>query len=136
MASANVHADNGFGWTDSCRHVRVYDGKSGQDALVMMLWARSSDRGAERSWFVGSALVVGALALIVCGYATSSTLISIIGVIRQSTDNVSRALISVPGFLTMAAILIRVVGLTLQRRVGADESRTSPTGSLSMGILR
>jgi len=47
-------------------------------AVAMMLWARISDRGGERSWFVASALVVGAAALVACGYASSSVTISII----------------------------------------------------------
>jgi len=47
-------------------------------AVAMMLWARISDRGGERSWFVASALVVGAAALVACGYASSSATISII----------------------------------------------------------
>ncbi|MGV7213745.1 MFS transporter [Bradyrhizobium sp. UFLA05-112] len=134
-------------------------------AVAMMLWARLSDRGGERSWFVASALVVGAVALIVCGYATSSALISIIalcgavvgimcyqstfwpipssfltgsaaagglalivsignlggfvgpyliGEIRQATGNFSWALISVAGFLVLAAILIWFVGVSLR----------------------
>jgi D-galactonate transporter len=154
-------------------------------AVTMMLRARLSDRGGERSWFVASALLVGAVALVVCGYATSSAPISIvalcgavigimcyqstfwpipssfltgnaaaggiamivsignlggfvgpylIGVIRQATDSFSWALISVAAFLTLAAILIRVVGVSLQRQVGAADSRTSPIASLSKGI--
>ena len=149
-------------------------------AVTMMLWARLSDKGGERSWFVSSALLVGAASLIACGYAVSS-LISIvalcgavigimcyqstfwpipssfltgsaaagglamivsignlggfvgpylIGVIRQSTDSFSWALLSVAAFLTLAAILIRVVGASLQRQGGA----TSPIASLSKGI--
>lgn len=135
-------------------------------AIAMMLWARLSDAGGERSWYVASALVLGAVALIVCGYATSSALISIIalcgtvvgimcyqstfwpipssfltgsaaagglavivsvgnlggfagpyliGAIRQATGSFSWALISVAGFLAVAAILIRVIGISLQR---------------------
>ena len=135
-------------------------------AIAMMLWARLSDAGGERSWYVASALVLGAVALVVCGYATSSALISIvalcgavigimcytstfwpipssfltgsaaagglaaivsvgnlggfagpylIGAIRQATGSFSWALISVAAFLTLAAILIRVVGISLQR---------------------
>jgi D-galactonate transporter len=154
-------------------------------AVTMMLWARLSDRGGERSWFVASALLVGAASLIVCGYATSSALISIvalcgavigimcyqstfwpipssfltgsaaagglamivsignlggfvgpylIGMIRQSTDSFSWALISVAAFLTLAAILIRVVGASLQRPGGATDRHTSPIASLSKGI--
>ena len=134
-------------------------------AVTMMLWARLSDRGGERSWFVASALLLGALALVVCGYATSSALISIvalcgavvgimcyqstfwpipssfltgsaaagglalivsignlggfvgpylIGEIRETTGSFSWALIAVAAFLTLAAILIRLVGLSLQ----------------------
>jgi len=134
-------------------------------AVTMMLWARLSDRGGERSWFVASALLLGALALVVCGYATSSALISIvalcgavvgimcyqstfwpipssfltgsaaagglalivsignlggfvgpyiIGEIKQTTGSFSWALIAVAAFLTLAAILIRLVGLSLQ----------------------
>ena len=154
-------------------------------AITMTLWARLSDRGGDRSWFVASALFVGAVALVVCGYATSSALISIaalcgavigimcyqstfwpipssfltgsaaagglaiivsignlggfvgpylIGVIRQSTDSFSWALISVAACLTLAAILIRVVGVTLQRPVGTAEGLLRPTASLSKGI--
>ncbi|MHC2533490.1 MFS transporter [Bradyrhizobium diazoefficiens] len=154
-------------------------------AVTMMLWARLSDRGGERSWFVASALLVGAASLIVCGYATSSALISIvalcgavigimcyqstfwpipssfltgsaaagglamivsignlggfvgpylIGMIRQSTDSFSWALISVAAFLTLAAILIRVVGASLQRPGGATDRHTGPIASLSKGI--
>jgi nitrate/nitrite transporter NarK len=134
-------------------------------AATMMLWARLSDRGGERSWFVASALLIGAASLIVCGYATSSAPISIIalcgavigimcyqstiwpipssfltgsaaagglalivsignlggfvgpyliGEIRQATGSFSWALISVAAFLILAAILIRIVGLSLQ----------------------
>lgn len=153
-------------------------------AVTMMLWARLSDRGGDRSWFVASALLFGALALVVCGYATSSALISIlalcgavigimcyqstfwpipssfltgraaagglaiivsvgnlggfvgpylIGAIKQSTDSFSLALISVAAFLALAAILIRVVGISLQHQVGAADSRVSPAASLSKG---
>jgi MFS transporter, ACS family, tartrate transporter len=144
-------------------------------AVAMMLWARISDRGGERSWFVASALVVGAAALVACGYASSSATISIIalcgavvgimcyqstfwpipssfltgsaaagglalivsignlggfvgpyliGIIRESTGSFSWALIAVAGFLLLAAILIRLVGVSLQ------ESRSaSPTAA-------
>ena len=135
-------------------------------AIAMMLWARLSDAGGERSWYVASALVLGAVALVVCGFATSSALISIIalcgavvgimcytstfwpipssfltgsaaagglavivsvgnlggfagpyliGAIRESTGSFSLALISVAAFLAVAATLIRVVGISLQR---------------------
>ncbi|WP_194464073.1 MFS transporter [Bradyrhizobium sp. CCBAU 53340] len=154
-------------------------------AITMMLWARLSDKGGERSWFVASALLVGAASLVVCGYATSSALVSIvalcgavigimcyqstfwpipssfltgsaaagglamivsignlggfvgpylIGVIKQSTDSFSWALISVAACLALAAILIRLVGASLQRQAGTAESRTSPIASLSKGI--
>ncbi len=139
-------------------------------AITMMLWARLSDRGGERSWFVASALLLGAASLVVCGYATSSALISIIalcgavvgimcyqstiwpipssfltgsaaagglalivsignlggfvgpyliGEIRQATGSFSWALISVAAFLVLAAILIRIVGLSLQGSASA-----------------
>jgi MFS transporter, ACS family, tartrate transporter len=135
-------------------------------AITMMLWARLSDAGAERSWYVASALLLGAVSLVVCGYATGSALISIvalcgavigimcyqstfwpipssfltgsaaaaglavivsignlggfvgpylIGAIREGTGSFSWALISVAGFLTLGAVLIRVVGVSLQR---------------------
>jgi D-galactonate transporter len=136
-------------------------------AVAMMLWAHLSDKGGERSWFVASALILGAVALVVCGFATSSALISIlalcgavvgimcyqstfwpipssfltgsaaagglalivsignlggfvgpylIGTIREATGSFSWALISVGAFLTLAAVLIRVVGISLQPR--------------------
>ena len=139
-------------------------------AIAMMLWARLSDKGGERSWFVASALLLGAVSLVACSYATSSALTSVvalcgavvgimcyqstfwpipssfltgsaaagglamivsignlggfvgpylIGVIKQSTDSFSWALISVAAFLILAAILIRVVGVSLQRQAGA-----------------
>ena len=47
-------------------------------AIAMMLWARLSDAGGERSWFVAAGLVVGAASLVVAGLATSSALVSII----------------------------------------------------------
>jgi MFS family permease len=153
-------------------------------AVTMMLWARLSDRGGERSWFVASGLLVGAASLVVCGYATSSALVSIvalcgavigimcyqstfwpipssfltgsaaagglaiivsvgnlggfvgpylIGVIKQSTDSFSWALISVAACLAVAAILIRLVGVSLQRQAAAD-GRAHPIASLSKGI--
>jgi MFS family permease len=134
-------------------------------AVTMMLWARLSDKGRERSWFVASVLLLGAVALVVCGYASSSALISIvalcgavvgimcyqstfwpipssfltgsaaagglalivsignmggfvgpylIGEIRETTGSFSWALIAVAAFLTLAAILIRLVGASLQ----------------------
>jgi MFS transporter, ACS family, tartrate transporter len=136
-------------------------------AVAMMLWAHLSDKGGERSWFVASALILGAVALVVCGFATSSALISIlalcgavvgimcyqstfwpipssfltgsaaagglalivsignlggfvgpylIGTIREATGSFSWALISVGAFLTLGAVLIRVVGISLQPR--------------------
>ena len=142
-------------------------------AVTMILWARWSDRGGERSWFVASALLLGALALVVCGYATSSALISIvalcgavvgimcyqstfwpipssfltgsaaagglalivsignlggfvgpyiIGEIKQTTGSFSWALIAVAAFLTVAAILIKLVGASLR-----DSRFVSPT---------
>jgi len=154
-------------------------------AVAMMLWARLSDRGGERSRFVASGLLVGALSLIVCAYAASSTLLTIvalcgavigimcyqstfwpipssfltgsaaagglamivsignlggfagpylIGVIRQSTDSFSWALISVAAFLALAAILIRMVGVSLQRQVAPADSAAGPIASLSKGI--
>jgi MFS transporter, ACS family, tartrate transporter len=134
-------------------------------AVTMMLWARLSDKGGERSWFVASALVLGAVALAVCGYTTSSASMSIvalcgavigimcyqstfwpipssfltgsaaagglalivsignlggfvgpylIGQIREATGSFSWALIAIAAFLTLAAILIRLVGISLQ----------------------
>ncbi len=47
-------------------------------AVAMMLWARRSDAGGERSWFVAAGLVVGAVSLVVAGLATSSALVSIV----------------------------------------------------------
>lgn len=47
-------------------------------AVTMMLWARLSDAGTERSCYVASALLVGALSLVVAGYATSSAPVSIV----------------------------------------------------------
>jgi MFS transporter, ACS family, tartrate transporter len=144
-------------------------------AVTMMLWARLSDKGGERSWFVASALLLGAVALVACGYATSSALISIvalcgavvgimcyqstfwpipssfltgsaaagglalivsignlggfvgpylIGEIRQTTGSFSWALIAVAAFLMLAAILIRLVGVSLQ-----DSRLASPTAA-------
>jgi MFS transporter, ACS family, tartrate transporter len=144
-------------------------------AVTMMLWARLSDKGGERSWFVASALLLGAVALVACGYATSSALISIvalcgavvgimcyqstfwpipsgiltgsaaagglalivsignlggfvgpylIGEIRQTTGSFSWALIAVAAFLVLAAILIRLVGVSLQ-----DSRLASPTAA-------
>jgi len=134
-------------------------------AITMMLWARLSDAGTERSWYVASALVVGAVSLVVAGYATGSALISIIalcgavigimcyqstiwpipssfltgsaaagglalivsignlggfvgpyliGTIRESTGSFAWALIAVAAFLILGAVLIRVVGISLQ----------------------
>ncbi|MCG2643696.1 MULTISPECIES: MFS transporter [Bradyrhizobium] len=154
-------------------------------AITMMLWARLSDNGGERSWFVASGLLVGAASLIVCGYATSSALVSIvalcgavigimcyqstfwpipssfltgsaaagglamivsignlggfvgpylIGVIKQSTDSFSWALISVAAFLALAAILIRLVGASLQRQAGTADGRAGAIAPLSKGI--
>jgi MFS transporter, ACS family, tartrate transporter len=144
-------------------------------AVTMMLWARLSDKGGERSWFVASALLLGAVALVACGYATSSALISIvalcgavvgimcyqstfwpipssfltgsaaagglalivsignlggfvgpylIGEIKQTTGSFSWALIAVAAFLTLAAILIRFVGVSLQ-----DSRLATPTAA-------
>lgn len=135
-------------------------------AIAMMSWARLSDAGTDRSWYVASALLLGAAALVVCGYASSSALISIlalcgavvgimcyqstiwpipssfltgsaaagglalivsignlggfvgpylIGEIKQATGSFSWALISVAGFLAVGAVLIRIVGISLQR---------------------
>ena len=135
-------------------------------AVGMMLWARLSDAGTERSWYVASGLLTGAAALIVCAYATASALVSIlalcaavtgimcyqstfwpipssfltgsaaagglalivsignlggfvgpylIGEIRQATGSFSWALIAVAAFLTLGAVLIRVVGVSIQR---------------------
>ena len=134
---------------------------------------------------MASALLVGAASLIVCGYATSSALVSIvalcgavigimcyqstfwpipssfltgsaaaggiamivsignlggfvgpylIGVIKQSTDSFSWALISVAAFLALAAILIRLVGASLQRQAGTADGRTGRIAPLSKGI--
>jgi MFS transporter, ACS family, tartrate transporter len=55
-------------------------------------------------------------------------------VIKQSTDSFSWALISVAAVLTPAAILIRVVGVSLQRQAGAAEGRPCPVATLSKGI--
>lgn len=154
-------------------------------AITMMLWARLSDRGGERSWFVASGLLLGAVSLVACSYATSSALVSIvalcgavvgimcyqstfwpipssfltgsaaagglamivsignlggfagpylIGLIKQSTDSFAWALFSVAAFLTLAAILIRVVGVSLQRQAGATGSHATLITSLSKGI--
>jgi D-galactonate transporter len=135
-------------------------------AVTMMLWARLSDAGRERSWYVAAPLLLGAASLIVCGFATSSALVcivalcgavigimcyqstfwpipssfltgsaaaggialivsignlggfvgpSMIGAVRESTGSFSWALISVALFLILGAILIRVVGISLQR---------------------
>jgi ACS family tartrate transporter-like MFS transporter len=47
-------------------------------AVAMMLWARLSDAGTERSWYVAAGLLVGAASLVIAGYATGSALISIV----------------------------------------------------------
>ena len=146
-------------------------------AITMMLWARVSDAGSERSWYVAAPLVLGAVALIVCGYATSSALVSVIalcgavvgimcyqstfwpipssfltgsaaagglalivsignlggfvgpyliGAIRESTGSFGWALISVAVFLTLGAILIRVVGISLRRaRTASTQAATA-----------
>src|SRR6185369_3601126 len=132
-----------------------------------------------------SALLLGAVALVACSYATSSALISVvalcgavigimcyqstfwpipssfltgsaaagglamivsignlggfvgpylIGVIRQSTDGFSWALISLAAFLTLAAILIRVVGASLQRQTMTAGGHAGPIATLPKGI--
>ncbi len=142
-------------------------------AITMMLWARLSDAGTERSWYVAAPLLLGAVSLVVCGYATSSALISIvalcgavigimcyqstfwpipssfltgsaaaaglalivsignlggfvgpslIGAVRESTGSFSWALIAVAGFLILGAILIRFVGISLQRKEAAQSA--------------
>lgn len=142
-------------------------------AIAMMLWARLSDAGTERSWYVAAGLLVGALSLVIAGYATGSALISIIalcgavvgimcyqstfwpipssfltgsaaagglalivsignlggfvgpfliGAVRESTGSFSWALISVAGFLIFGAVLIRVVGISLQRSRATQEA--------------
>ena len=47
-------------------------------AIAMMLWARRSDAGGERSWYVAAGLLVGAVSLVIAGLATSSALVSIV----------------------------------------------------------
>jgi MFS family permease len=139
-------------------------------AIAMMLWARWSDNGSERSWFVAGGLLIGALSLVICGNATWSAPISIIalcgavvgimcyqstfwpipssfltgsaaagglaiivsignlggfagpyiiGEIRERTGSFSWALISVAGFLTLAALIIRIVGWSLRASTSA-----------------
>jgi MFS family permease len=51
-------------------------------AIAMMLWARLSDKGGERSWFVASALLLGAVSLVACSYATSSAPSSVVALCR------------------------------------------------------
>jgi D-galactonate transporter len=135
-------------------------------AVAMLLWARLSDESGERSWFVACGLILGAIALVVCGFSTSSALIFIlalcgavvgimcyqstfwpipssfltgsaaagglalivsignlggfvgpflIGTIREATGSFSWALISVGAVLTLGAILIRIVGISLRQ---------------------
>jgi ACS family tartrate transporter-like MFS transporter len=155
-------------------------------AVAMILWARLSDKGGERSWFVASGLILGAVSLVVCGLATSSAVISIIalcgtvvgimcyqstfwpipssfltgsaaagglalivsignlggfvgpfliGSVREATGSFSLALFSVAAFLTLGAILIRVVGISLQQsKVGSADVRIRPTTNLSKGV--
>jgi MFS transporter, ACS family, tartrate transporter len=155
-------------------------------AIAMILWARLSDKGGERSWFVASGLILGAVSLVVCGLATSSALVSIIalcgtvvgimcyqstfwpipssfltgsaaagglamivsignlggfvgpfliGSVRETTGSFSLALFSVAAFLTLGAILIRVVGLSLQQpKVEPADGRIRPTTNLSKGV--
>ena len=139
-------------------------------AVAMMIWARLSDRAAERTWFVASALLFGAAALLVSAFATGSAAISIIalagavtgimcyqstfwpvpssfltgqaaaggialivsignlggfvgpyliGAIRQATESFAGALLAVAGFLLLGAILIRFVGIAMQRERAA-----------------
>ena len=47
-------------------------------AIAMLIWARLSDRAADRSWYVASALLFGSVSLAVCSYAQSSALLSIV----------------------------------------------------------
>jgi nitrate/nitrite transporter NarK len=47
-------------------------------AIAMLIWARLSDRAADRSWYVASALMFGSVSLAVCSYAQSSALLSIV----------------------------------------------------------
>ncbi|MGY3239784.1 MULTISPECIES: MFS transporter [unclassified Bradyrhizobium] len=155
-------------------------------AIAMMLWARLSDKGGERSWFVASALLLGAVSLVACGLATSSALLSIvalcgavvgimcyqstfwpipssfltgsaaaggialivsignlggfvgpylIGEIRESTGSFAWALISVGAFLTLAAILIRVVGISLrQPQPAVAGGGVHPISTMSKGV--
>jgi MFS transporter, ACS family, tartrate transporter len=155
-------------------------------AVAMILWARLSDKGGDRSWFVASGLILGAVSLVVCGLATSSAVLSIIalcgtvvgimcyqstfwpipssfltgsaaagglalivsignlggfvgpyliGSVREATGSFSLALFSVAAFLTLGAILIRVVGISLQQsKVGFADGQVRPTSNLSKGV--
>jgi len=150
-------------------------------AIAMILWARLSDKGGERSWFVASGLIFAAGSLIVCGLATSSAVVSIlalcgtvvgimcyqstfwpipssfltgsaaagglamivsignlggfagpylIGSVREATGSFSLALFAVAAFLTLGAILIRVVGISLQQpKASFADGKVRPTSN-------
>lgn len=54
-------------------------------AAGMMLWARLSDAGTDRSWYVAAALLAGAAALVACALAASSALLSIVALCAAVT---------------------------------------------------
>jgi cyanate permease len=46
--------------------------------VAMMYWARLSDQAADRSWFPVAGLLLGAVALLVCSYATGSVVLAVL----------------------------------------------------------
>ncbi len=103
-------------------------------AVVGIMCYQSTFWPIPSSFLTGSAAAGGLAMIVSIGNLGGFVGPYLIGVIKQSTDSFSWALISVAAFLTLAAILIRVVGVSLQRQAEAVDGRTGPIATLSKGI--
>ena len=103
-------------------------------AVVGIMCYQSTFWPIPSSFLTGSA-AAGGLALIVSiGNLGGFVGPFLIGAIREATGSFSWALIAVAGFLILGAVLIRVVGISLQRgRLAQGHNRPRVTANLSNG---
>ena len=84
-------------------------------AVVGIMCYQSTFWPIPSSFLTGSAAAGGLAMIVSIGNLGGFVGPYLIGYVRESTGSFSWALISVAGFLTLAAILIRVVGISLRR---------------------
>ena len=102
------------------------------EAELMMLWARRSDAGGERSWFVAAGLVVGAASLVVAGLATTAVVTPYLVWNLVRFDH----LLPIAGAIGLATFVMVTLGVMVGRLLGKVAGRWAEAigGVLLMAI--